>query len=143
MGKSTSSRSGCSPLKRALLRIGNQYSSVPTHSSGPRRVPPRWRYGKRGDQLRTLLASAPDRYPARDDVAGPALAKENFGFRVAVLRHCLDGCGGVSQLDSDDLGAAQRHHGAAVALVHRINGMNAEPGSQNPVIGGGGTAALN
>src|SRR5674476_113877 len=46
------------------------------------------------------------------------------------------------QRDPDDVGAVQRDHHAEVLVVHRVSGVQAEPGRQHTVVCRGHSAAL-
>src|SRR3954452_6364924 len=61
------------------------------------------------------------------------LAEEDFYFFVALQRHGLELPGRGGQGHPDDLGALQRDHDAAVAVVHRVDRVQAEPRRQHPV----------
>src|SRR4029453_15184904 len=78
---------------------------------------------------------------SRGKGAGSA-TEEDLGLLVARERHGLELTGAVDQRHSHDVRATQLHHLAEVALVHRVDRVDAEPGGEHPIERGGRTAAL-
>src|SRR5205085_12222699 len=67
--------------------------------------------------------------------------EEDLGLGVPLQRYRLQLAGTLDQRYPDDLGTAQGHHPAEVALVHRVDRLQPEPGGEYPVERGRRAAA--
>src|SRR5690242_12074696 len=70
------------------------------------------------------------------------LSEEDLGLAIEGLRDGLELGGRLREVDQLDVGAAQGGHLAPLALVCRVDRVQAEPGGQHTVEGRGGAAAL-